>query len=411
MIRLKTKYLAWGSKSLSQQTVALLLLATLTTSVSLAEPDSLTPRLDYSLPSHSTLYDNTTKTNESIERLQNQGLFPEDENLANKTIQRRELVDIFYHAFKHNEHPISQFPFYRDIKRNDADYNAIETLRERKIISTKTLPTPQGFFSPDKTVTIAELYRMMNAAVPGKQPSESVAKAILAPYHDLDELAPEDYPVVAKLVSIGLLKPNYLNNDPSLEINFLNATKPLTYGHFALILERELDRKKDLRLIHPKEEPVAPYLPSGLVLQVVPSNALYKNELIVGNTAYFTLTESATALPKGASLRADVIAISDNTVTLSFNQLSTQQGMVYQIAGELSLDFPNKDDAFIVPGEPYTFTTQLALDSDGQVVDMSTIQTLPESTTPMPTMPISPEAQPLPDPVLPNTTKTPIETP
>ncbi len=369
--------------------VASALAITSFSSRSLAEPDSPAPRLDYSLPSNTLLFSNIANVQDVITRLQNKGLFPEETNLINKSLNRRELADILYHALKHNNHPISQFPFYRDIKRNDADYNAIETLRERKIITQHTLSTPQGFFSPDQAVTMLELYRIMNAAVPGQKPSESVAQAILAPYHDLDELSPQDYPAIAKLVSIGLLKPNYLDADPSLIVNYLHPKKPLTYGYLATILERELDRKKDLRLVHPKEEPEAPYLPSGLVLQVVPSSALYQKELIVGNTAYFTLTESATALPKGASLRADVVAISDNAVTLKFNQLSTQQGMVYQIVGQMALNFPDKDDAFIVPGEPFTFTTQEALNGDSNVVDMTTIQPAQPDTLPMPPAPES----------------------
>ncbi|MGE0200493.1 MAG: hypothetical protein AB7P76_05955 [Candidatus Melainabacteria bacterium] len=301
-------------------------------------------------------------------------LYGQEFTTSRRMVTRAELMTALLNGLQFERRAMSDFPFYRDVPLNHWAYNCIELGRERRLVRRDTLPTPGGFFQPDEAVSRLEAFRVFAAALTGSLPGPDISRDILARVNDATDIPSEDMPAVAKLVSsrvlLGALRPT--DSRPTETSAALQPNAPLTVRDMAAMLNEELRVARSAVRRLPVAAQELPWLAGGMNLSLIPSSALFRSEMKVGNYVFFSLEETVTgsrtdngepvALMKGSRLRGEISGIrDDNTFLIHFHGVRALDDQIYRLNALLPLSFPGAKndlkDTFIVPGEPYTVTT------------------------------------------------------
>ncbi|MEB3288040.1 MAG: S-layer homology domain-containing protein [Vampirovibrionales bacterium] len=278
----------------------------------------------------------------------------------NALVSRGAFANVLIKSQGHNTSLVSEYPTYRDVPKTYWAYAPIEVARERQLLTGNA----QGYFHPNDIVSRKDAYLIFAGLLAGTRPSLALSDKILSPFSDSGSIPERIRPDIARLVNAQLILPK---PEPD---NQLNIEAPLDFAELSAILSREVEIQDYKRFLLPVNEATLPHLPSGVAFSVVPNGALFKNKMVVGDTVYFSLTQPVQTtlngapleIPLGTRLDGELANITNGTegpiYEIHFNKIQVPAGDNYQVEGSIDLKFDNTQvEPFIVPGEPYHFTS------------------------------------------------------
>lgn len=272
---------------------------------------------------------------------------PPEKPITRAYMARRLITTL---GFKHPlQVDVSEFPVYRDVPKDYWDYGDIELSRERGFMSAGIITMPSGFFAPEKTMTYDEVYRVIEKSLTGKQPPVDASRTILEPFEDHEAVSDELAPVAAKLVLIGVLRPEVDKK--------LLPDEDVIREKLDVLMERMSARLAIVRFRMPAKPEEYPDLPVGQALAVEPTSVILRESITPGDTLYFAVAQDVDGFAKGGRFRGKVIAKkSENVYTVLLSEFESTDGEHFQTQTRFDLNFPPKE-GFLAPGDQMQVVT------------------------------------------------------
>lgn len=294
--------------------------------------------------------------------------FPDNRFHPEAPITRAEFVTLLYRAAKLNTPYISEFPYFRDVPTDHWAYLPIEGFRMRDVLKGST----GGYFHPQAPMRRMEAGVILSKSLEAGwlSLSDQEVEATLKAYSNdrLDMIPDWARYDLARSIYAGLLLPHHRpvqapETDPAF---VLDLDIPLTRMEAAHMVYRRALVTEEEGL--PKKQE-AVWLPAGVNLVISPTSAISPNQLNVGYTVYFTVTDSTTVpelnllVPRGTRLSGKVTEISEDHLSnrIVLERMNLPSGEVIQMASQVTLNFDASDKSqqqYIVPGETFNITTQ-----------------------------------------------------
>jgi hypothetical protein len=295
-------------------------------------------------------------------------------------VSRGEFSTQLAKALGYNTTIVSEFPVFRDVELKHPHYAAIEALRERKFITANQ----QGYFYPDQPISRLEAFISIANAFQGIAMTPEQAELILSNYTVDTELPPADKIALARLLQEDIIHFSTSTFNPDSEVGSVKTplylTKPLDTIALASLVERTRYKAANANSLSSRNvETGLSDLPKDLIIELSPTQAIFEQDLSVGDTLYFIATQDVTVreedivklrpdksiladltlLPKGTRFRGRVVEkVSDHLWTLRFNQAQTPNNYFYRTKALFPILFSMKPEkAFITPGQLFQITT------------------------------------------------------
>lgn len=296
------------------------------------------------------------------------------------TVSRGEFITQLAKALGYNTSIVSEFPVFRDVALNHPHYAAIEALRERQFV----FANPNGYFYPEQSLSRLEAFRTIANAFQGIAMTPEEASLILSNYTLDTELSPPDKIALARLLQEDIIHFSSSSFNPDTEPGIikppLNLSKPLDTIALASLIERTRYKAANANSLSSRNvETGLSDLPTDLIIELSPTQAIFEQDLSVGDTLYFISTQDVTVraediaklrpdksiladltlLPKGTRFRGRVVEkVSEHLWTLRFNQAQTPNNYFYRTKALFPILFNVKPEkAFITPGQLFQITT------------------------------------------------------
>lgn len=291
-----------------------------------------------------------------LQALVQRGIFPSDAATRTAPFSRAEWADIMVKALGHNTDLVSEFPFYRDVPKNYWAYVPIEVAREKGLLQRRN---DHGFYYPEKPITYTDVYVGIAQAITGPPPTPEMTNHLLESFSDRNTVSPFLAPLLAKMAQVQFFKhtgQEKLQAHPGAPVYPTEVAPLITY--LMHLIEK--------RSVSGPEEEAVPILPAGMALTLSPATGILEPQLSVGTSVSFTLVNPIEPLPKGSRLRGTVqeATIPSHTYVVEISEAQTPEGITYQTSAPLTLTFSPKEKlSFFVPGETFTTTTRVPLNT------------------------------------------------
>jgi hypothetical protein len=291
-----------------------------------------------------------------LQALVQKGIFPADAATRTAPFSRAEWADILVKALGHNTDLVSEFPFFRDVPRDYWAYIPIEVAREKGLLQRRN---EHGFYYPEKPITYTDVYVGIAQAITGPSPTPEVTTHSMENFSDRDTISPFLAPLLAKMAQAQFFKHS---GQEKWEAHPRSAVYPSEVAPLITYLMHLIEKRT---IAAPQEEAV-PVLPAGMALTLSPATGILEAQLSVGASVSFTLVNPIEPLPKGSRLRGTVqeATIPSHTYIIEITEAQTPEGITYQTSAPLTLTFSPKEKlSFFVPGETFTATTRIPLNT------------------------------------------------
>jgi hypothetical protein len=292
--------------------------------------------------------------------------FPDNRFEPQRPISRAEFVTLLYRAAGLSTPYVSEFAYFRDVPTNHWAYIAVEGLRVRSVVAGDT----QGFFRPEDPITRLEAAIEISKSLPEDwlKLSSTEIETTLKAYADVAgaNIPTEVREDLARSIYAGLLELHTGIAAPGAPTKFtLDLDIPLTRMETAhMVYQRSLIAHEQVHVhVHDIDR-----LPPGIHMTLSPTSALAVEQLSVGETMFFTVTEDVpvpglnTVIPRGARASGkitELTAADPPTAIVALDRIRLPSGDVYDMKSQVILIFPTGKDEkrFIVPGQTFPIVT------------------------------------------------------
>lgn len=292
--------------------------------------------------------------------------FAQNRFLPDEPMTRAQLVTLLYRASQMNTPFVSEFPYFRDVPTGHWGYVAFEGFRMRGILPEAM--GQNGWLQPDKPITRLEAAVLLSRTF--SKDWLNLTDAEVASTLKAFSVAPDQSPTwadadLARVLYAGLLTQVLPPVDHPEQGFTLDLNAPLKRMDGArMVYQRALAEEADES--HPAAKKVT--LPSGMTLSITPTSAISAPQLAVGQSVFFTTTQTvaipftAISLGRGSRLGGVVTTLSSDKqeAELTFSQITVPSGESYALSARLSLKFVAGKNgvSFRVPGEVFSLSTQ-----------------------------------------------------
>lgn len=288
-----------------------------------------------------------------LKQLTEKGVFSPQLAAQTTPVTRAELAQVLVKALEQDTGKVSEFPFYRDVPLDNPAYAAIETAREKKLL---TYANNHGFYEPEKPIRFGELYLALAGAISGAAPKPGRAAHLLSKIPDHERLSPKTQQAVAKMAQA-----RFFSKVRQYETTYQPANTSVTPANLAPMISFLMylnERRAPISL--PDEMSENPVVPAGLHLVLSPATGILESNMKAGARVVFLITQAEPPVRKGGVLWGTVQEVLPGRVyNLQFDSIRGTNGKSYATLVNLKVSFPPKDKlGFIVPGESFTVVTQ-----------------------------------------------------